>query len=207
MRTNALLVSAVLALGGSAFAQTTVSKNIVGYVNKSLPAGKFVLISNPLNNGGNTVAEVIKVPGDLTLYHFDGTKYTPSVFSGGEAIDGETIVIKPGGGFFAKADADTTITFVGEVAVGGTVDIKPGLSVVSSVLPQAGKLGDLEFPTAADLTVYQFANNKYTPSDLSGGEWLTADPKGPAVDVAEAFFISVDKAAAKQTWTRTFTIQ
>lgn len=207
MRTNALLVSAVLALGGTAFAQTTVSKNIVGYVNKTLPAGKYVLISNPLNNGGNTVAEVIKVKGDLTLYHFVNGNYASSSFSSGEVLDGGDVVIKPGGGFFAKSDQGETITFVGEVAVGAAVAVKPGLSVISSALPQAGTLDALEFPTAADLTVYQFVNGSYAGSDLSSGAWLTDSGKGPQVDVAEAFFVSVDKNAASQNWTRSFQIQ
>jgi len=198
MRTNALLLAAAVVAGGSLLAQTT-SKNIVGYVNKTVPKDQFVLIANPLNNGGNTVAEVIKISGDITLYHFGATGFTSSLTLGGDWIEGGDVVIAPGGGFFATASgADVKITFVGEVAVGKTVTIPAGLSIRSSALPQAGKLDALEYPVG-DETVYQFSNG-YIASDALGA-WLG---DAPTVGVAESFF--VQNNGTSKSWTRSFTI-
>lgn len=198
MRTNALLLAAAVVAGGSLLAQTT-SKNIVGYVNKTVPKDQFVLIANPLNNGGNTVAEVIKISGDITLYHFGATGFTSSLTLGGDWIEGGDVVVAPGGGFFATASgADVKITFVGEVAVGASVSIPAGLSIRSSVLPQAGKLDALEYPVG-DETIYQY-NNGYVATDALG-EWLG---DAPTVGVAESFFV-LNNGQGK-TWTRSFTI-
>jgi len=187
-----------MAVGGSLLAQTT-SKNIVGYVNKTVPKDQFVLIANPLNNGGNTVAEVIKISGDITLYHFGATGFTSSLTLGGDWIEGGDVVVAPGGGFFATASgADVKVTFVGEVAVGKTVNIPAGLSIRSSALPQAGKLDALEYPVG-DETVYQFSNG-YIASDALGA-WLG---DAPTVGVAESFF--VQNNGTSKSWTRSFTI-
>lgn len=190
-----------MAVGGSLLAQTT-SKNIVGYVNKTVPQNAFTLISNPLNNGGNKVSEVIKTSSDLVLYHYTGAGWAASISLGGEWIDGGDVVIAPGGGFFAQgpADGDVKITFVGEVAVGATVAIPAGLSIRSSALPQAGKLDALEYPVG-DETVYTYGAAGYSAAIALGGQWL--DP-APTVEVGQAFFVGNDGAA--KNWTRTFTI-
>jgi hypothetical protein len=201
MRTNALILAVALAAGGSAYAQVY-SQNIVGYVNRTVPVGSYVLISNPLNNGGNTVSEVIKTSGDLAIYHFIGGGFVPSTALGGEFIEGGDIVVAPGGGFFAQStgDAAVKLTFVGEVAVGKTVTIPAGISVVSSALPQAGALDTLEYPVG-DETVYQFINGGYVPSLSLGGSWLEG---APTVAVADAFFVIND--GGSKPWTRTFKI-
>jgi hypothetical protein len=201
MRTNALLLAVALAAGGSAYAQVY-SQNIVGYVNRTVPKGKFVLIANPLNNGGNTVAEVIQTTGDLSLYHFVNGGFAPSTSLGGAWIEGDAVVIAPGGGFFASSngDADVKVTFVGEVAVGKTVNIPKGISLISSALPQAGTLDALEYPVG-DETVYQFVNGGYAGSLSLGGSWI--DPS-PTVAVGDAFFVINDGNA--KTWTRSFKI-
>ena len=60
MRTKTiLLTAAVLAAGlGASVAQSVFSVNAVGYVNVTIRPG-YNLIANPLNNGGNTVSEVL----------------------------------------------------------------------------------------------------------------------------------------------------
>ena len=200
MRTNALLLAAAMAVGGSLLAQTT-SKNIVGYVNKTVPKNSLALIANPLNNGGNKVEDVIKISSDLTLYHFTGSGWASSLALDGAWLEGGDVVIAPGGGFFALAGGDDVkITFVGEVAVGQAVSIPAGLSVRSSALPQAGKLDALEYPVG-DETVFTFGAAGYSSSLALGGAWLEG---APSVGVADAFFVSNDGAA--KTWTRTFTI-
>jgi len=201
MRTNALLLAAAaIAAGGSLLAQTT-SKNIVGYVNKTVPNGQFLIIANPLNNGNNTVSQVIKVSGDLVLYHFINGSFVSSTALGGEWIEGDDVVIAPGGGFFANAiGSDVKITFVGEVAVGTVVSIPAGLSIRSSALPQAGTLAALEYPVG-DETVYQFVNGSYVEATSLGGDWLDG---APTVGVAEGFFVLNNEAS--KNWTRSFTL-
>jgi hypothetical protein len=203
MKKNALLLAVALAAGGSALAQGTVSKNIVGYVNKTVPASGLVLIANPLNNGGNTVADVIKTDGDLVLYHFSGGTFSSSESLAGEWVSGGNVVIEPGGGFFAGATAGAAvpITFVGEVAVGKAVAIPAGLSLRSSALPQAGALTALEYP-AGDEVIFTFANGSYTSFETLGGEFISGAPN---VAIAEAFW--VNNGGAAKSWTRTFTIQ
>lgn len=199
MRTNALLLAVALAAGGSMLAQTT-SKNIVGYVNKTVPGGKFVLIANPLNNGGNTVAEVIKTSGDLSLYHYTASGFTASTSLGGDWIEGGDQVVAPGGGFFATSlGGDVKVTFVGEVAVGKVVSIPAGASLRSSALPQAGKLDALEYPVG-DETIYQLGAG-YVGTDSLGGTWLG---DAPTVAVGEAFWV-LNGGSAKN-WTRTFSL-
>lgn len=182
----------------------TTSKNIVGYVNKTVPRGQFLILSNPLNNGGNTVNEVIKISGDLALYHFIGGAFQGSVHIDGLGwIEGGDIVVAPGGGFFAQANGatDVKITFVGEVAVGQTVSIPAGLSMRSSALPQAGTLTALEYPVG-DETIYQFQNGGYVGTvALDGLGWIG---DAPTVSVAEGFFV-LNNGPAKN-WTRSFTL-
>ncbi len=204
MRTNALLLAVAMAAGGSLFAQTT-SKNIVGYVNKTVPKGKLALIANPLNNGGNKVSDVIKISDDLTLFHFTGSGWVSSLSLGGDWIEGGDVVIAPGGGFFASntGASDVKITFVGEVAVGTDVAIPAGISIRSSVLPQAGKLETLEYPVG-DETIYTWTGSQFAGAGALGGEWLDGAGNSPAVAVADAFFVINDGAA--KTWKRTFTI-
>jgi len=201
MRTNALLLAVAVAASGSLLAQTT-SKNIVGYVNKTVPKNQFLMIANPLNNGGNTVEEVIKISSDLALYHFVGGAFTGSTALGGAWVDGGDAVVAPGGGFFAFGldAADVKITFVGEVAVGKVVSIPNGLSIRSSALPQAGKLDALEYPVG-DETVYQFVSGNYAGTDALGGTWLG---DAPTVAVAESFFVLNNEPS--KNWSRSFTI-
>jgi hypothetical protein len=202
MRTNALLLTAALVAGGTALAQGTVSKNIVGYVNKTVPASGLVMIANPLNNGGNTVEEAIKTDGDLILYHFAGGSFSSSESIGGLWLSGGDIVVAPGGGFFAGATGGSAvpITFVGEVAVGKTVSIPAGLSIISSALPQAGSLDALEYPVG-DEVVYKFVNNSYESAESIVGTWLG---DAPSFGVGDAFWV-LNSGDAK-TWSRTFTI-
>lgn len=209
MRTNALLLSVALAAGGTAMAQGTFSKNIVGYVNVTVPTD-LAMLANPLNNGGNTVEEVIKLndDGGLILYHFTGAGYeiSEAIADGGETfwLTGGDIEIAPGGGFFAVSTGDDAvgITFVGEVAVGKSVPIASGLSIVSSALPKAGGLDELEFPETVEGLIYQWDGQSYSSVDVIEGFFL---PETPVVGVAESFWVS--NTAASTSWMNSFSIE
>jgi len=74
MRTKTLLLTAALGAAGvtSALGQVY-SVNAVGYINTALSTG-FNLVSNQLNTGGNTVAEVHPTaPAATLLYTFSPT--------------------------------------------------------------------------------------------------------------------------------------
>ena len=160
------------------------SVNATGYVNKSIPAG-FSIMSNPLNNGENRIADVFGPnPGPLTIYRYGDTGFTINFYDTElkEWIDGDEI-INPGEGFFVLNSGDAVnITFVGEVPQGDLSNHLPkGFSLRSSQVPQQGKLDvDLGFPTDEGVTVYQFGAAGYSISAYDGDfeEWDTMDGGG-----------------------------
>jgi len=203
MRTKTLLLTAALgALGIAASAQTVYSVNVVGYVNKTIPTG-FSIISNPLDNGANTVASLFaSVPDNVTIFRFNGTTYTSQTSDGGFPQGSQ--VIAPGEGFFIRnsSGAAFTTTFVGQISAGtSTNPIPTGFSIKASMIPQAGKVTtDLSLPAQDNDTVYKFNNatSGYSSATYDGGWGLE-----PVVDVAEGFFY---KAVAPRSWKQTFVV-
>jgi hypothetical protein len=219
MRTKLILTTAALGVASSlgAFAQVY-SVNAVGYVNTTLKPG-FNLICNPLNNTtSNSVEDLFPAIDNLTVFKYQvgaqGGGYVIANYS--DALGGwdNTFTLAPGEGCFVNlpGTADVTVTFVGEVmqTTGGVPlsnTLPQGLSMKSSMVPQAGKLqADLGFPVADNDTVYLWNNTKTPPgydifnySDALGG-WDNGDPN---VAVGVAFFLS--KAVAG-TWVRDFTV-
>jgi hypothetical protein len=208
MRTKTLLLTAALGAAGVAtsVAQSVFSVNAVGYVNVDVPKG-FSMIANPLDAGAgnNTVAKLFAgVPDGTTVF-----QYSPASGWAGNTLDlGEwgnpNAVLAPGGGAFIRVPSATKVTFVGEVMQGNLSNpIAAGFSVMSSQVPQSGKLDtDLKFPAADGDVVYQFDNatNSYVSHTLDFGEWSNGTP---TPKVGEAFFVKASKAG---TWTRTFSV-
>jgi len=195
------------------------SVNAVGYVNKTIPAKGFALVSNPLKAATNTVNALFAgVPaGTQVFVYTPGKGFDVGTFDDLEgaflpATVGNAQVL-PGGGVFVKnpGATDLTITFVGEVPQGHLVtDLKAGLQIVSSQVPQAGTAKDLGMPatTAQGLSpgdqLYQFntATQKYDVStfdDLENGFLPALKP----LDVGDAVFLKLAKA---NTWTRDFNV-
>jgi len=217
MRTKTLLLTAVLSAAtlATAVAQTVYSVNAVGYVNVTVPAGKFALLANPLNQGSNTLAQVMPdLPANTLVYVFDETagafvqvtKRAGTVWTGGAA--GNTVVA-PGQGFFVKnvGATDLSITFVGEVPQGTnlTVNIaKAGFHLLGSIVPQAGKVTtDLGLQAVNNDKVFTFdttAQAYITSTKRAGTVWT---PSEPTIDVAHGFFF---QATAPSTWTRSFSV-
>jgi hypothetical protein len=209
MRTKTLILTAFVGALGIAGASAQVySVNAVGYVNKSIPTG-FSIVANPLNNGGNKVADVFgAAPGALTVYTFGDAGFGINSYdSDFEEWDNGDAVVAPGEGFFVfnGGDAAANITFVGEVPQGDLSNALPkGFSIRSSQVPQEGKLdSDLGFPTDEAVTVYQFGAAGYSISayDTDFEEWDTDDGAGPVVGVAEGFWVLRESATS---WTRSF---
>src|SRR5262249_23738292 len=147
------------------------SVNAVGYVNKTLVKG-FNLISNPLTGATNSVDALLtgQVPQDTVLYVWDTAGKTfktatyDTTFGWDGNAAGETLL--PGSGFFLKIPTQATaptVTFVGEVPQGTPLSttLVAGLQIVSSKVPQAGKLStDLAYTGAQDDAVYQWNPTK-----------------------------------------------
>ncbi len=209
MRTQLILTTAAIGVAGSLGAVGQVySVNAVGYINITVPAKSYVLAANQLNSGGNKLSEVLPTAPDGTVVF----KYTQA---GGFSANGVEFgawgdpnqVVKPGEGFFLQNNGATpmTATFVGEVPQGTLATaLAKGLNLISSQVPQAGKLvADLKFPAADGDVVYQWdvATQGYkSPNGVEFGEFGGGEP---TIAVGEGFF--VNKSAAG-SWDRTFSV-
>jgi hypothetical protein len=215
MRTKTLLLIAAVGAAGAATSMAQVySVNAVGYVNKTIPAGQYLMISNPLNAATNTIDALFAgVPNGFQVYKYTtGTGYTIGTYDDLDLSFGAVgkDELKPGQGVFVRnpTTGPVTITFVGEVPQGNlTTPMVAGLQIVSSQVPQAGNTTDLNFPdkTAEGLTngdqVYKFVDGKYQISTFDDLD----DNWSPTftLDVGEAVFV---KLAKPVTWTRQFNV-
>ena len=216
MRTKTLLLTAAIGAAGVATSMAQVfSVNAVGYVNKTIPANGFAMISNPLKAADNTIDKLFAgVPVGTTIYKFKaGAGYTIGSFDDLDNSFGPLgkEELLPGQGVFVKNPTaqPLPITFVGEVPTGDVgQQLVAGLQMVSSKVPQAGNPTDLSFPNKAaqGLTAgdqfYKFqANQTYLIStfDDLDDNWSPV----PTLDVGEAVFV---KLAKPVTWTRTFSV-
>jgi hypothetical protein len=189
--------------------------NAVGYVNTTIVPG-FNLVSNPLNNtepNGNTIGNLFaSMPDGTQVYRFTGSGFVSSTkdeLAGGfDPVSERNQTLMPGQGVFVKNNggANQTVTFVGEVPQGNlVVNIPAGFSIVSSPVPQAGKVTpDLGYaPGNGDqLYFWNKTSQKYSVHtyDATFGEF---DVALPTLDVGEAFFVRKNAAG---TWTRNFSV-
>jgi hypothetical protein len=228
MRTKTLLLTAAVVAAGvaSSMAQGTVfSVNAVGYVNTTFKPG-FSLVSNPLNAGAdNTIPTLFKTaPFGTQVYKFHATPTagfdiaTYDDLSAAWTAPGVptllTTQILPGSGLFVKNNllpkADFTVTFVGEVPQGNlTTPLVKGLQIVSSQVPQEGKIStDLKYTAAPgdQISKYDVATQKFATylfDDLANAWTLAGAPNEPTIGVGESFFLSKNAAGS---WTRTFDV-
>jgi len=226
MRTKTLVVAAALSAAGIATSMAQVfSVNAVGYVNKTIPANGFALVSNPLKAATNTINALFQPvpPGFQVFIYTPGKGFDVGTFDDLEgafvpATVGNTQLL-PGQGVFVKnpTAAAVPITFVGEVPRGTlTTPLVAGLQIVSSQVPQQGTAADLGLPAkvangaSAGDQVYQFVTNDATPANnqkyyVSTFDDLSDDflPALKPLDVGEAIFL---KRIAAGNWTRTFNV-
>lgn len=217
MRTKTLLLVAAAAAAGIVSSQAQVySVNAVGYVNKTIPKGAFALISNPLKAATNTIPALFgtQLPDGSQVYSWNTTSKSYDIASYSSDFGWDvpaaltTKQFDPqtsGGGFFVRnaGTADVTVTFVGEVPQGNlSTALVPGFQIVSSQVPQGGKLNaDLKYTPADGDQIYQWNGTSYVISGFSTDfGW---DPSEPTLAVGEGFFLS--KAAAG-TWARSFSV-
>jgi len=215
MRIKSLLFGAALsAIGLSGALGQVYSQNVVGYVSVVAPKGLSMIANQLDNKNGNKLVDVLPtVPDGSTIHFFVGGSYTSIGYFGG--WDGApTIALAPGSGAFLEipsdaSDASRKLTFVGEVLqkTASNGSIAPGLSIVSSKTPRAGKVTtDLKFPAGEALdgsNAFKYNNAKagYDTFDLFGG-WAAE----PSVAVGESFFFFNANAAA-QAWNQDFEVK
>jgi len=212
-----MLLTAALGAAGiaTATAQVVYSVNIVGYINIPVPANNaFALIANQLNaQPDNKVTTLIPAPPNFTsVFKFDPATgaFSTGQYVGGWTLDDDNLSVGPGEGLFIQSPTAFTLTLVGEVKTGtSTTAIPTGFSIVSSVIPQTGKLQtDLNYiPSNGDF-VYQLSpSGSYIISDYLGvweGDCCSNTGDEPVINVGEAFFLQHTGAA--KNWTRTFNV-
>jgi hypothetical protein len=214
MRTKALLCAAVLAAGAvSTMAQSNVySLNVVGYINTTLPSGKFQMIANQLNTTNNTLGSLIAAPPDgTTVLKWNGTSFDIATFAsflGG--WDHPNYTLNPGEGAFINSAAAYTNTFVGEVLQGTLPNAYPaGYSIRASQIPLPGTLTQLQLPASqfADgdsVLQWNVSKQSYDIYTLLAGQWFGGPLTEPTLAIGESMFLFPAKAG---TWTQTFTVQ
>jgi len=217
MRTKTLLLIAAACAAGAVSSMAQVySVNAVGYVNKTVAAGQFALISNPLNAATNTVnALFTPVPDGFQVYiYVPGKGYAVGTYDSlSEGFIPDAVgnaQVTPGMGVFVKnpPGAATTVTFVGEVPQGTlTTQLVAGLQIVSSQVPQAGNAKSLGLQGADgdQIYIWDTSSQKYQSStfDALDNDWSPKLETLKQLDVGDAFFL---KKVAAGTWTRTFSV-
>lgn len=203
MRTKTLIATAALTVAGLlvSMAQDPVySVNAVGYVNKTVGDG-FTMVSNPLNNGDNTLNDTISgVTTGTTAFLWNGGGFDASTYIEGVGW-APNADLPPGSGCFIQSTGEQTITFVGEVPQGNLVnEIPEGLSIKSSIVPQAGTLAELGLALATGDIVFTWNGGGFDAATFIEGVGFAPDP---VIAVAESFFVQAANAA---TWERDFSV-
>ena len=213
------------ALSFAASAADVFSVNAVGFVNVTIPAGAFQIVSNPLNQPNNTLAAILpNAPIGTKVYKFNSGTQTFTIYTMRDGSPNpnfwtgtlvSTATFNPGEGFFVQnpSGSPITLTFVGEVAQGSalTINVPAGFSLIAPHVPQSGRLEtDLGFVAQNGDKGYFYRGGIYliaTRRDdvtgwtgVSGVVDVTSHQPIPAV--AEGFFFQNNHSAT--TWVRNF---
>jgi len=227
MRTKTLLLS--VALGAASIAAVMAadpvySVNIVGYVNKQLPAGNTI-ISNPLKNGDNKLGTILPtVPDGIIIYKWnnDKQKFQDSITSleglWYKATETDSDELAPGEGAFIQVDRDLypngiTLTFVGEVTTGAISQVIPmKYSMQANPVPQAVDLLTVGYPAMDGDIIWLWDSStqsyKNSRTFLEGSFYEGADVVSVIPEIGTGFFVFKDSetGSTAQTWTRTFNV-
>jgi hypothetical protein len=206
MKTKTLILTAALSVAGLASSHAQVfSSNAVGYVNLTLTAGSYNLITNPLFGSDNSVSALFPDLGTGSqVITWDGAGFIPNNLGFGGWGDPD-LEILPGEGCFVypAGSGDVTVTFVGEVQQGDLMNALPaGFTLVGSQVPQAGTATELGLADdlATGAQVLKWSGSGYIPHNLGFGGWT---PSEPSFTVGEGFFVYTDVATS---WDLTFSV-
>jgi hypothetical protein len=222
MRTKALLGLAALAVGlSTSVAQNVYSLNVVGYVNVSLQANKLSFLSLPVApvDGNYVITNTIVLDDSQTfasLYTWAGAQWgAPATWygfgAGGNGWD-TPVVVSNGVGFFIASQANSTLTFVGQVPQGIlSYNIPAGVSTLANQVPVStnfpgatvGNTFDSIYTWNMSAQAWAAPATYYAPAD-GGNGWDTASPNGPLLNPADAVFYVNGGAAIP--FTQNFTV-
>jgi hypothetical protein len=200
------------------------SQNAVGYYNMSLGSG-FTMIANQLNNGANTVNDVLPagLPDGSTLISWNNAGQlfndADTFFAGYGWFDSganpSTTPLAPGGGAFINLPPGQTaaVTVVGEVPQGQLpLDLVPGFQIISQLTPQEIGLEATGFPAADGDTLIFWDTSTQAYSDaltyFAGYGWFTSATElvDPTPLLGESVFYNRVPSNGSDTWTRTFNV-
>jgi hypothetical protein len=234
MRTKTLILSAIVgALSSLSLMAQVYSLNAVGYINETIPPG-FSIIANQLNTTNNMMSPLLDSQfqtgnyDGLEFYKYsNGSGYAPTLivdslndpFPWDEAAATNTS-LNPGEGIFVHSPYTTnlTITFVGTVLTGSlTNDYKVGFNMVSSQVPQAGRLdADLGMPEVDgdQIFIYNNATGGYEiftgdSLNLPAPPWDTISAGtnlNPTVTVGQGFWYKAQTGNGPNVWVRNFSV-
>lgn len=196
------------------------SVNAVGFYRLGICAG-FSLIANQLDRANNKVTELILNPPNGTRAY----KFNPGamVFENLNYVDGVgwddggsgtvDMTMHPGEGIFVYSVTPFTNTFFGEIRLMSSVPLRPGFSILSSPVPQAGSIElpspiGLAFPVQDGDQFYQWdcANGYYIFNELIAGiGWIGDTGAAPHLSIGEAFWL-FRFSAGPGPWNRTFNV-
>ncbi|MDB6026384.1 MAG: hypothetical protein JWM68_2607 [Verrucomicrobiales bacterium] len=218
MKTKSLILTALLTVAGTAglMAQSSnvYSQNIVGYISQSYKQGYQLTACHFKGSPNNQISTMIPTAPDGTfVYKFKkgiGGYTVDSFVDGAWEGDDASMLLSPGDGFWVYAPSAFTNTFVGEIQLGSTNTIGNGYTILSSVIPQAGKLQtDLKFtPKEGDFIFQLKPTGGYKVNDLADGAWEGDDGGNePTISVGESFWVYSNPASGAHTnWSRDFIV-
>jgi hypothetical protein len=209
MRTKTLLLTAAALVAGfiSAQAQSNVySANIVGYVTVTNAANTYALYALPLDSGSNTLTGLFpSSPVGASILVWNGSGYTTSTKTPVSWNPNATLV--PGQGFFYRASANGTNTFVGSILVpnGGSVtnSFTGGLyALVGSPIPYTDTLSgtNLNLTVGVGSSVLVWNGAGFTTSTKTPVSW---NPN-PTITPGQGFFV---RTSSNTNWIQTLNVQ
>ena len=230
MKKTLLIAAATLAAGIISIQAQVYSQNVVGYVNQTVGAGKFLMAANPLDlsslPGGNVITNVLSgtYPDSTFVYCFaSGVGFTSEQYIAGYGWYPGTTILAPGTGYFIQTPTGSALTntYSGTVIVGGvTNSLVNGFSMVSSHFPAAKPLGcagitdpntTLNFPAQDGDQFYNwdYPSQSYTTVQYIGGYgWYDSngvyDTNGPVIAPGQGFFI---QTSAAKDWTNSYSVK
>jgi hypothetical protein len=227
MRTKSLLLAAAALAAGvlSSQAQTVYSANIVGYVNQTLTAGQYQLVTPTLSVTSTNSAEDV-LPGLQTgdeILLWTGSTYagytfvSPGVWQLPNGNTGPAPLLGLGQGFFYLngQTSNETNTTVGTVVLTNAVAFPAGVyALVGSTPPISDSLDgtnlNLPLVTGDEVLLWDPVGTTYLGyTFISPGVWQL--PNGntgvaPTLPVGGGFFYLNGQTTA-ETWTNNITVQ
>jgi len=185
----------------------------VGFVRKTLPPG-FSMVGNPLDRGDNRIAALwANPPSGVVIHKFDAERQVsmPNEFKGG-AWENPDMSVAPGEGVIVEntSGAEVVLEFIGQVRSAFSVHIYKDWSIVSSPVPEAGRLSSvLGFPRGQ---AYGDRVRRMADADgslttyVSMGDFWAGGPD-PVIELGEAFWVYKPgwmQESAEQNWARVF---